>query len=149
MNEYVLVLPLGYDVLLVLKDRPEWQKGKLNILGGKIEPGETPTQAAVRELKEESGLIADTLEICGKLCGDNYVVYCLNCKIIDNIVKPREGETEYVNWYSWNKVINDPRLIPNLKVIIPLLMMNVHGWTIIDDVTSHKFTIELNEKQIN
>lgn len=43
-------------VFLILKNRPEWQKGKLNGIGGKIEPGETALRAMAREFKEEAGL---------------------------------------------------------------------------------------------
>lgn len=43
-------------VLLIEKVSPEWCKGKLNGLGGSIEPNETPKQAMVREFKEESGI---------------------------------------------------------------------------------------------
>lgn len=44
------------DVLFVIKNRPDWQAGKLNFPGGKIEPGEKPLQAALRELAEEAKL---------------------------------------------------------------------------------------------
>lgn len=43
-------------VLLIRKTRPEWQRGKMNGLGGKIEPGETAIQAMVREFEEECGI---------------------------------------------------------------------------------------------
>lgn len=43
-------------VALIRKNRPEWQKGRLNGIGGKIEPGELPDDAMVREFKEETGL---------------------------------------------------------------------------------------------
>ena len=43
-------------VLLIRKARPKWQAGKLNGVGGKIEPGELPLAAMVRECREESGL---------------------------------------------------------------------------------------------
>ena len=46
----------GSVVLLIRKSRPEWQAGKLNGIGGKIEPGETPLDAMVREFREETGL---------------------------------------------------------------------------------------------
>ena len=42
-------------VLLIRKLKPAWQAGKLNGVGGKVEPGETPTAAMVREFYEEAG----------------------------------------------------------------------------------------------
>lgn len=61
MKEYVVGFFFARgEVLLILKNRPEWQKGKLNGVGGKIEDGETPAQAMVREFKEETG--RDTVE---------------------------------------------------------------------------------------
>lgn len=44
-------------VLLIRKARPAWQAGKLNGVGGKIEAGETPAEAMVREFHEECGLV--------------------------------------------------------------------------------------------
>ena len=42
-------------VLLIRKRRPAWMAGKLNGIGGKIEAGETPRNAMVREFREEAG----------------------------------------------------------------------------------------------
>lgn len=44
------------NVLLISKKRPAWQVGMLNGIGGKIEPGENPLQAMIRECKEECNL---------------------------------------------------------------------------------------------
>jgi 8-oxo-dGTP diphosphatase len=44
-------------VALIRKNRPEWQKGLLNGLGGKINPGEYPPNAMAREFKEEAGCL--------------------------------------------------------------------------------------------
>lgn len=41
-------------VVLIRKNRPEWQAGKLNGVGGKVESGETPAEAMVREFEEET-----------------------------------------------------------------------------------------------
>lgn len=41
-------------VALIRKNKPEWQRGKLNGIGGKIEEGETALQAMVREFAEET-----------------------------------------------------------------------------------------------
>lgn len=44
------------QVVLIRKDHPDWQKGKLNAVGGHIESDETPAEAMEREFREETGL---------------------------------------------------------------------------------------------
>jgi 8-oxo-dGTP diphosphatase len=59
MKKYVLTFlftPDYKDVWLIEKQKPEWQKGSLNGIGGKMEEGEFPFTSAIREVKEESGL---------------------------------------------------------------------------------------------
>lgn len=56
MTEYVAGFMFDADrVALVVKNRPAWQAGRMNGIGGHIEPGETPEDAMVREFKEETG----------------------------------------------------------------------------------------------
>lgn len=43
-------------VVLIRKNKPEWQKGLLNGIGGKVEDGESTYDAMVREFKEEAGV---------------------------------------------------------------------------------------------
>lgn len=42
-------------VALIRKSKPAWQRGLLNGIGGKIEEGETPEFAMMREFCEETG----------------------------------------------------------------------------------------------
>lgn len=44
-------------VVLIEKQKPAWQAGKLNGVGGKIEEGETPLAAMQREFEEETGAV--------------------------------------------------------------------------------------------
>lgn len=49
-------------VLLIHKNRPEWQKGKMNGIGGKVEAGEESLDCMVRETLEETGLQIDATD---------------------------------------------------------------------------------------
>lgn len=52
----------GDRVALIEKLKPAWQRGKLNAIGGKIEPEESMDQAMRREFCEETGVDCDTWE---------------------------------------------------------------------------------------
>jgi len=43
-------------VLLIRKNRPAWQRDRLNGVGGKVEAGESLPQAMRREFREEAGM---------------------------------------------------------------------------------------------
>lgn len=62
----VLAIKDGY-VILVNQFRYALNEELLEIPAGKLEAGEDPTQAAYRELKEETGLKAKSLKFLGKM----------------------------------------------------------------------------------
>ena len=53
-------------VLMILKKRGQGA-GKVNVPGGKLQPGETAEQAAVRETREETGIEPQSLKLAGQL----------------------------------------------------------------------------------
>lgn len=58
MTEYVAgFLMTERQVLLVRKNHPHHLAGKLNAIGGKIDPGETKYAAMCREFKEETDIL--------------------------------------------------------------------------------------------
>ena len=126
-------------LLLTLKDRPAWQAGCLNLPGGKVEEGETEIACAVRELKEETGLDPKYapredgtpvgVTLMGAIVGDAFIVYCVSVNVRhDQPIQPREGETEVAKWYEWDEIKREQNLMPNLRVIVPLIMAGVSGW---------------------
>lgn len=59
MIEYVAGFLFSEDlthVMLIKKEKPDWQKGLYNAVGGKIEKNETALQAINREVLEETGV---------------------------------------------------------------------------------------------
>lgn len=76
MKKYVVAFILTPDfqfVWLIKKNKPEWQKGCLNGIGGKIESGESPIEAMIREIKEEAGVTFSSKELTdiGRMIGTN------------------------------------------------------------------------------
>lgn len=58
MIDYVagfLIDKINNTVVLIKKTKPEWQRGRYNAIGGKVEFGETPVDAMQREFHEEAG----------------------------------------------------------------------------------------------
>lgn len=73
LGAIVLILREGDDLLLL--KRPKWIKwgaGKWALPGGKLEKGETPVAAAIRETKEETRLDVRNLQLV-KVCLDKPV----------------------------------------------------------------------------
>jgi 8-oxo-dGTP diphosphatase len=91
LKKYVLGFAFsrdGEEIVLINKNRPEWQKGKLNGIGGKIEPEDNcPNDAMIREFKEETGVATFIGGLCGwhhfatmvfknDIMGGEALVYC-------------------------------------------------------------------------
>ncbi len=68
MKTHVTILFLLHDdsILLAMKKRG-FGEGKWNGIGGKVEPNETPLQAAVRECREEIGVTPLHLKQLGEI----------------------------------------------------------------------------------
>ena len=65
----VCVIPVTDEgeVIMVRQFRYPFSKPLLEIPAGKLEPNEDPLDAAMRELEEESGVVADKVEFMGEL----------------------------------------------------------------------------------
>lgn len=140
-----LVLPM------VLKDKPDFLKGVLNLPGGKIEGRETPIDAAMRELKEETGLLTiGTPLLMGVIRGTKSEIHVVRCPAKYQTLTPAEGETEIFSWHHQDFVIRHSSLMPNLRLILPLCYSGAIGWRVFDDTGDwrgmyHRIQLELDK----
>jgi ADP-ribose pyrophosphatase len=67
---HVLAVTENGKFPLVRQFRPALEAVTLELPSGHVDPGETPEQAAKRELREETGLIANKLILLGSLSPD-------------------------------------------------------------------------------
>ncbi len=78
----------GDEVLLIRRGKPPRQ-GQWSIPGGRIESGETAEAAALRELKEETGIDA---ELLGLLAVVDYIAADRHYVLIDYAARWRSGD---------------------------------------------------------
>jgi 8-oxo-dGTP pyrophosphatase MutT (NUDIX family) len=60
-SAFAIILQANQVLLVKARDKHNWQ-----LPGGRLESGETPTEALLREVKEETGLTAEILQMTGK-----------------------------------------------------------------------------------
>lgn len=122
-------------VALVEKAKPDWQRGLLNGIGGKIERGETPLMAMVREFKEETEVKTSkgdweqvhTLNWHNLHSGEDHRVYFYKT-FVSRMMRLWGTPVEPVGWYKILTLNRSGRLtLPNLKWIIPFAL---HAGTI-------------------
>ncbi|MEM2092753.1 MAG: NUDIX hydrolase [Candidatus Bathyarchaeia archaeon] len=81
--------------LLVGKRRSEPGKGKYSVPGGLVELGESPEQAVIREIREETGLEAESpelVDVVNKIVKDENGAIKFHFVIIDYFVKVKGGK---------------------------------------------------------
>lgn len=131
--KYVLIDPRGtrgksQNVLLAEKEMGL----KLNLIGGKVEEGETFREAAIREMLEESAYQPenDILDLQGIFQGNDFEIAVFTGPV-DNYRNPfSQDDCEPVYWHDWDTIKVDDRLMPDLRLIIPLTREAPPGWIV-------------------
>lgn len=110
-----------------IKKKNDIHEGKWNGLGGKFEPGETPEECVIREVKEESGLTIRNPKLLGIITfpmfdgnKDWYVFVFSADKHKGKLIDSSEGKLE---WIPNDKLLN-LNLWKGDKIFIPWLFQN-------------------------
>jgi 8-oxo-dGTP diphosphatase len=111
-------------VLLIQKARPAWQRGKLNGIGGKVEPGETFQQAMIRECWEETGISTEARGLewqhVAPLTGENFLmpVYSLFSQVVFYAIQRTDEPLQILP----HRALPESRIMPNIPVLISLAL---------------------------
>lgn len=129
---YVLIVAMDEGrgfVLLGKKQRPEWQAGKFNFPGGRIEGSEHPVRSASRELCEETGLKVKEEKLDHFLtlkCLDQRRVFCYRVVIDqETLFKSKSSGDEVFSPRGIDAVLGDdfkPELVPYTSMIMRLAL---------------------------
>ncbi len=104
-------------VALIKKQRPMWQYGLWNGVGGKVKPDEPVEKTIVREFEEETGVLLDAWRACGIVRTSNgYInVFTTKSEAVRNV---RTMTDEYVQLHTvWDLPLH---CIPNVRPMILL-----------------------------
>ena len=109
---HVLLLR-GDEVLLVRRCNTGYEDGKLSVVAGHVEPGESVTRAAIRETDEEVGvaLSADRLRVVGVMhrkSGDERVDFFLAYRLDADDTEPANREREKCSELLWANLTRLP-----------------------------------------
>lgn len=130
IKTYVLGLAFsesGGWFLTIEKSRPEWQAGKMNGIGGKIEPFEMSVTAMVREFKEETGIDTEPQDWThiGVLEGTDFnggqfIVYVYSM-FNDEVHQAYTATDELVRLIPTCE-LDRYQVLPNIKWLVPMAL---------------------------
>jgi len=116
----------GDNVALIRKVRPDWQRGRLNGIGGHIEEYELSHAAMVREFEEETGVTIPEWDMFARLRGEDWSVDFYRAFGVD-LIALKTTTDEEVLVCSVNPL--PVEVLPNLQWLIPLALDPEPVWT--------------------
>lgn len=104
------------------KKKHDYHRGKWNGLGGKFNPGESPEECAIREIREESGLLVKAVKMKGFITfplfdgkDDWYVFLFTTDEFEGKQIDSPEGKLEWIP----NSKLTEINLWEGDKIFIP------------------------------
>jgi len=100
--------------------------------GGKIEFGESPEEAAIRETKEETGLTVKSLglmAINSHITPQNHhhIWFCYKCKMLRGKIKVSDEDHDRYKWFTFDEMKKLPDMASSLKAFLPQLKKILSG----------------------
>lgn len=96
----ILVYNKEENKILMCKRKKEPYKGKFNLVGGKVEPGEDKLHAAYRELKEETGITENDIKLTN-IMNFQYIMQNMELEVYVGKLDKEIKLVEEVNKLYW------------------------------------------------
>ncbi len=119
-----LVFVIREGQILLIRKKRGLGAGKINGPGGRIDPGETSYQCAVREVQEELRVTPAGLEARGVLCFQFVDGLALHCEVFTATAclgEPQETEEATPQWTSLHHIPYD-HMWADDRIWLPLLL---------------------------
>ena len=114
----------GEDVLLLHRKFPPNQ-GLWNGVGGHILPGETPKEAVIREVAEETGYSITDPDFAGLLTWDGFEIPPGGIAIFTAQVPHRQFKSNHEGELAWMDrefACTSPEVVDNIHIFLPMIL---------------------------
>ena len=126
---FTLCFLLNGDDVLMLHRRFPPNQGLWNGVGGHIEPGETPRQAMIREVAEETGYKITNPHFAGLLTWDGFEIPPGGITIFTVDVSTRRFRMNHEGQLAWKPkawACTSPEVVDNIHVFLPKILAGVN-----------------------
>lgn len=113
---------LAYDEdgrILLVRRRNDPGRGLWSVPGGRVEPGETDTQAVIREMAEETGLRVEPGALVGRVRRGPYEIADYRCAVVGGSLQAGDDATD-ARWCDAAALAELP--------LVPQLMDTLRSW---------------------
>jgi len=101
-----------YGRILLVRRRNDPGSGLWSVPGGRVEPGETDTQAVIREMAEETGLVVEPGTLIGRVRRGQYDIADYRCAVVGGSLRAGDDASD-VRWCDATALAGLP-LVPQL-----------------------------------
>lgn len=136
---------INNDKVLITKYKERNKKaGYYDIPGGKIEKGETSKQTAIREVKEETGIVIKNLKNKGKIIIEYPDrIFDFDAFLCNNYEgEPEEFEENTSKWIRINELLKEEKILPNIMILDRFFIKGLSN-----DEYNFKMHIQVDEKE--
>jgi 8-oxo-dGTP diphosphatase len=113
-------------VALIHKNRPQWQRGRLNGIGGHTEPEETEADAMEREFDEEAGARLKNWKRFAVLVDRDWLVEFFWARGNLSVLSSRTDEQ--IELVDVDRILlGQSSVLPSLRWLVPMALNDISG----------------------